>query len=205
MEQALYEQFLPVFDNSDELAVVVEADSTTTWRALVNADLMAVGKRHPMSAALGAVRMIPELMTGLLHGDLPDAPPASMRLGTMTDEVSGAGTWVKLGERPGEELALGLVGKFWKPTIEYRAVAADDFAGFDEPGFAKTVYAFRLRPAPGGRTFLTAVMRTATTDEHARKWFRRYWTFGVGSGAHILVNGLLDMVRETAESGDADA
>ena len=32
-------------------------------------------------------------------------------------------------------------------------------------------------------------MRTATTDEHARRWFRRYWTFGVGSGAHILVAG----------------
>jgi hypothetical protein len=35
-------------------------------------------------------------------------------------------------------------------------------------------------------------------DEHARRWFRRYWTFGVGSGAHILVNGLLDVTRELA-------
>jgi hypothetical protein len=43
-------------------------------------------------------------------------------------------------------------------------------------------------------------MRTATTDEHARRWFRRYWTFGVGSGAHVLVNGLLDVTRELAEA-----
>jgi hypothetical protein len=42
-------------------------------------------------------------------------------------------------------------------------------------------------------------MRTATTDEHARRWFRRYWTYGVGSGAHILVHALLDLVRESAE------
>jgi hypothetical protein len=42
-------------------------------------------------------------------------------------------------------------------------------------------------------------MRTATTDEHARRWFRRYWTLGVGSGAHVLVNGLLEAVREDAE------
>jgi hypothetical protein len=42
-------------------------------------------------------------------------------------------------------------------------------------------------------------MRTATTDEHARRWFRRYWTLGVGSGAHVLVDGLLEMVRENAE------
>jgi hypothetical protein len=51
-------------------------------------------------------------------------------------------------------------------------------------------------------------MRTATTDEHARLWFRRYWTLGVGSGAHVLANGLVDVVREEAErrhgaTGDA--
>jgi hypothetical protein len=44
-------------------------------------------------------------------------------------------------------------------------------------------------------------MRTATTDEHARRWFRRYWTFGVGSGAHILVGALLDSARRAAEGG----
>jgi hypothetical protein len=42
-------------------------------------------------------------------------------------------------------------------------------------------------------------MRTTTTDAHARRWFRRYWTFGVGSGAHVLVNGMLDMTRDMAE------
>lgn len=47
---------------------------------------------------------------------------------------------------------------------------------------------------------LSGVMRTANTDPIARRWFRRYWTFGVGSGAHILVNGLLDLVREDAEA-----
>jgi len=44
-------------------------------------------------------------------------------------------------------------------------------------------------------------MRTATTDEHARRWFRRSWTFGVGSGAHVLVDALLGTVREAAEGG----
>ncbi|HKP90339.1 MAG TPA: hypothetical protein VJT75_10230 [Thermoleophilaceae bacterium] len=57
-----------------------------------------------------------------------------------------------------------------------------------------------MRPLDDGRTQLWGVMRTATTDEHARRWFRRYWTFGVGSGAHLLVHGLLDSVREAAEA-----
>jgi hypothetical protein len=47
-------------------------------------------------------------------------------------------------------------------------------------------------------------MRTAMTDEHARQWFRRYWTFGVGSGTHILVGALLDSARRAGE-GDPDA
>jgi 3-oxoacyl-ACP reductase-like protein len=46
-------------------------------------------------------------------------------------------------------------------------------------------------------------MRTATTDEHARRWFRRYWTLGVGAGAHVLVNALLDAAREHAERSGA--
>ncbi|HEX2571925.1 MAG TPA: hypothetical protein VH877_20450 [Polyangia bacterium] len=36
-------------------------------------------------------------------------------------------------------------------------------------------------------------------DEHARRWCRRYGTFGVGAGAHGLVNALLAAVREGAE------
>lgn len=196
----LYEELLPVFDNSDEAAVLVDADPSTTWRALLDTDLLEVGKTHRLVGVLGAVRMLPELALGLMHGDLPDEMPDSMRLGDLGDVATSDGGWAKLGERDGTEIAFGLVGKFWKPVIDYRAVSADDFATFDEPGIAKTVYAFKITPTDGG-TLLTAVMRTATTDEHARKWFRRYWTYGVGSGAHILVAGVLDSARDAAEAG----
>ena len=68
-----------------------------------------------------------------------------------------------------------------------------------EPGYAKTVYNLGVRPLGGGRTLIWALMRTAATDEHARRWFLRYWTLGVGSGAHVLAYALLDSVREEAE------
>ena len=60
-----------------------------------------------------------------------------------------------------------------------------------------------MRELEPDKTLLSGLMRTATTDEHARRWFRRYWTFGVGSGAHILVGALLDSARRAAE-GDQD-
>ena len=106
-----------------------------------------------------------------------------------------------LGERPQDEIALGLIGRFWRPVIEFAPIpTADAFRAFSDPGFARTIYSLSVRWIEPGHTLLTGTMRTATTDQQARDWFRRYWTFGVGSGAHVLVSGLLDVVRETAES-----
>jgi hypothetical protein len=96
-----------------------------------------------------------------------------------------------------------LVGKFWRPVIAYAQVAPEGFRDFAEPGYAKTVYSLSVRTIDERRTLLSGVMRTATTDVQARKWFRRYWTLGVGSGAHIVVSGVLDLTRETAEAQTA--
>src|SRR6266540_3148161 len=176
----LADDFLPVYDVSDEVATVVDADSETVWEALMNVDLLDVGKRVPLAGVLEALRL--------------------RELAGMPAEQGG---WILLGERPGEEIGLGLVGKFWRPVIQYEHVGADRFLDFDEPGYAKTVYDLSVRPLPDGTSILSGLMRTATTDEHARRWFRRYWTFGVGSGAHVLVHALLETVRDTAEGAHA--
>jgi hypothetical protein len=193
------DEFLPAYDVSDEVATVVDADRQTVWEALMDADLLEVGKRAPLIGMLGALRMLPEIVSDLVHGELPPKAPESMRLREMTEMPSGRGGWVPLGERPGEEIALGLVGKFWRPVIQFAEVSPKGFRDFAEPGYAKTVYDLTVRPLEDGRTLLSGMMRTATTDDHARGWFRRYWTFGVGSGAHVLVHALLDTVRDEAE------
>jgi hypothetical protein len=195
----LVDEHLPVYDVSDEVATVVAADAATTWAALMDVDLIEVGRRRPLVAALGAVRMLPDLAWRGLHGERPEQPPARLTLRDTTRLPMRGGGWVLLGERPPEEIALGLVGRFWRPVIEFAEVEPAGFRDFAEPGFAKTVYALGTRPLYGERTLLWATMRTATTDEHARRWFGRYWTLGVGSGAHVLARGLIDVVREDAE------
>jgi len=195
----LVEEFLPEFDTSDEIETVVAADVATTWHTLIEADLVDVGKRRPLVAVLGAVRILPEIVWQLLHGERPNGTPDRLTLRDTTKLPMRGGGWVLLGERPQEEIALGLVGKFWRPVIEYAEVDAAAFKDFAEPGFAKTIYALGTRRLEDDKTLLWAIMRTATTDEPARTWFRRYWIFGVGYGAHVLVHGLLDIVREDAE------
>lgn len=204
MPDRLAEEFLPVYDVSDSAATVTEADTATAWRALLDVDLLKLGRETPLVGILGALRMLPEVVGHLLHGERPAKPPESMRLSDLPSIPMSEGGWIKLGEHPGEEIALGLVGKFWRPVIEFAPIAtADEFRAFDQPGFAKTVYDLSVRELEPRKTLLSGLMRTATTDEHARRWFRRYWTFGVGAGAHILVGALLDSARRAAE-GDPD-
>ena len=204
MSHRLAEDFLPVYDVSDAVAAVTDADSETTWQALLDVDLLKLGREAPLVGMLAALRMLPEVVGHVLHGERPAKPPESMRLRDLPSIPMYEGGWILLGERPGEEIALGLVGKFWRPVIEFARIAtADEFRAFDEPGFAKTVYSLSVRQLEPKRSLLSGLMQTATTDEHARRWFRRYWTFGVGSGAHILVGTVLDSARRAAE-GDPD-
>jgi hypothetical protein len=200
----LLDEFLPVYDVSDSVATVVDADLSATWDALMQVDLIEVGRRRPLIAVLGGVRALPELVVRLLTGETQAAPTA-MRLRDLPTLPLDGGGWILLGERRRDEIALGLIGKFWRPVIAFAAVGAEAFADFAEPGYAKTIYSLSVRAIDARRTLLTGVMRTASTDEYARRWFRRYWTLGVGSGAHVLVNGLLDVAREIAESNAARA
>ena len=199
----LVDQFLSDFDFSDEIEIVVAADPATTWDALMRVDLIEVGRRRPLAGLLGAIRILPDVVWERLHGEHLPAAPEHLTLRDTATLRMGGGGWVLLGERPQEEIALGLVGKFWRPVIEYADIEAEGFETFAEPGYAKTVYALGTRAREDGRTLLWAIMRTATTDERARTWFRRYWTFGVGYGAHVLVHGLLDSVRDDAEGRSA--
>ena len=198
----LVDDFLPVYDVSDTVAVVVDAGPDEVWEALMAADLIEVGRRRPAVGLLGGLRVLPAAVGHLLHGEAPPHMPKHLTLKETARMPMGDGGWALLGERPGEEIALGLAGKFWRPVIEYAEVAAEGFTSFNLPGYGKTVYALRVEPLPEHGCLLTGTMRTATTDVHARRWFRRYWTFGVGSGAHVLVQALLDMVREDAEEGE---
>ncbi|HZJ53469.1 MAG TPA: hypothetical protein VFD38_04965 [Myxococcaceae bacterium] len=189
-----------MYDVSDSVATTVEADVARTWDALMAADFVEVARGRPLVGLLGALRVLPGIAAHLLHGEAPPAAPKTLRLREAGDLPVDQGGWVLLGERPREEIALGQVAKFWRPVITYATVKRETFREFEEPGYAKTVYSLAVRPLSERRTMLSGTMRTATTDAQARRWFRTYWTLGVGSGAHVLVNGLLETVRESAEA-----
>ncbi|MGB8328968.1 MAG: transposase [Polyangiales bacterium] len=55
--------------------------------------------------------------------------------------------WVLLGERPRDEIALGLVGKFWRPVIDHADVPPESFRDFAGPRYAKSLrVCYEARP-----------------------------------------------------------
>jgi hypothetical protein len=61
-------------------ATVADADPETAWEAVLDVDLLTVGRVAPLVSVLGALRMLPEVVGHLLHGERPAKPPDSMRL-----------------------------------------------------------------------------------------------------------------------------
>ena len=74
-----------------------------------------------------------------------------------------------LGERPGEEIALGLVGKFWRSVIEYASItSAEEFLAFNEPGLGKTIYDLSVRPLDESRTHPAVLPHAHRDDRRTR-------------------------------------
>ena len=115
----LAEEFLPVYDVSDAVATVVDADPETAGEALLDVDLLegrtrraaGRGARRAADAAGDRRPSAPRRAAGEAAG-----VDAAARYGRDPEYEGG---WMLLGDAPGEEIALGLVGKFWRPVIEY--------------------------------------------------------------------------------------
>lgn len=85
--------------------------------------------------------------------------------------------FVLLDEKPGEEIVLGLVGKFWTASGCIQKIAASEFRDFTAPGFAKAAWNFSLHAQSNGAIILTTETRILCTDQASRKRFLRYWRF----------------------------
>ena len=96
------------------------------------------------------------------------------------------------------ELVYGLVGRFWQPTGGLRAVRADEFEGFAEPGYLKAGFNFLVEPNGDGGCLLSTETRVIATDAGARRRFRPYWTV-VHPGSALIRRGWLRAIRSRAE------
>jgi hypothetical protein len=150
------ERWLPRYDVAERHGVAVAAPPEAVDRAIREVSLDDV----PVARALVRLRGIRHVRGG----------------GSFVEQMSRRLGAVVVADRPGRELAVGLVGQFWRPRggNGTRPRTQEEFARFDRPGWAKAVMAFEIEPSDGG-SHLATETRVRVPDPAARRRFRRYW------------------------------
>ena len=174
---------LPRWDVADRHAILVDAAADRTYDAIRRVDLAAA----PIARVLFALRN--PLVLIRRRG-----VPARLTL----DDIARAG-FVVLGEDPGKEIVLGVVGRFWALSGGRLRVAAADFATHAAPDTAKAAMSFRVEPAGPDRCRVITETRVLCADDRARRSFRRYWRL-VRPGSALIRRAALGRIKHDAEA-----
>ena len=181
----LIDEFMPIYDVSEYHETKVRAPIGKVYDALRTADL----------GASFIVRLLLELRA------LPDlfSRQHRKRDSRVDIEILLKNGFVLLGENPPNEIALGLVGRFWAAAGRTcRLSDADEFREFDESGYAKAVWNFSLVEEGGAETRLATETRVRCLDVGSRWRFRLYWSV-IGPFSGLIRREVLRTIRNGSE------
>jgi hypothetical protein len=181
----MLDEFLPRYDVNEVHSISTSAAPTAVMEAIRALTPLEV----PVLVALMAIRSVPALLRRR-------RPPVR---GPLLDGFRKSG-FVELRETA-DELVMAGVGRFWQPSGGLRRIDAAEFAGFAEPGWAKTAFNFQIERV-GQRTVVRTETRIATTDELARRSFSRYWRL-IHPGSALIRMAWLRAIRRRAERQSA--
>jgi len=173
----LIDEFLPVYDFSERHETRVRAAAEKVYAALDSTDF----SESWMIWSLLALR-------GLGWSQ-------SSKKTTLRDMTRDG--FAVLGEKPNEEILLGLAGKFWTLTGSLQKIDAGNFKEFKKEGFAKAVWNFSLAES-NGETLLKTETRIQCLDEESRQSFALYWTI-IKPFSGLIRTEMLRLIKEKAE------
>jgi hypothetical protein len=162
---------------------MVRASPERVYAAIREADM----GRSPVISWLFRLRQLPAAITGERRG----------RTGLNLEGLLKSGFMI-LEERDGEEILLGLVGRFWSPAGNIRPTTPERFRAFDLPGYAYAAWNFRLRPTESA-VVLSTETRVFCTNRRSRTLFRLYWTL-VGPFSGLIRREMLRLIKQQAEA-----
>jgi hypothetical protein len=181
---SLIDEFMPACDVSEFHQCLVRAPIETVYAALRTADL-------------GGSRIV-RLLLRLRNLSAASTTVGHRRNTELTLDTILKGGFVLLGENPPNEIALGLIGRFWTKSGGRRRVDADEFIGFDVPGYAKAVWNFSLVEESVGATRLTTETRVRCLDRASQRRFRIYWAL-IAPFSGLIRKEALRIIRKSAE------
>lgn len=123
--------------------------------------------------------------------------------GSLRDALAETGFGV-LAERPGEEVVVGTIGRFWTLHERDNMEAPrnlEDFHTFSPPGWAKGAMTIRVEGRDDGTSTLMTETRVLCMDDRARRRFAAYWgliNFFSGWIRRDLLGGIARIAEEGA-------
>ncbi|MCI0355721.1 MAG: hypothetical protein L0099_11885 [Acidobacteria bacterium] len=101
----------------------------------------------------------------------------------------------------GNEVLLGVVGRFWRPDSgTVRGLTSEEIVAFECDGFAKALWNFTVERESDAVTRLATETRIVAYGIAARRKFRAYWLL-VGPFSGLIRKEMLRRVKRNAERG----
>lgn len=190
----LLDDYLPEFDVRTSYATRIAASPARVYASLWTANFDHWG----VTRALYSVRTLPSF---------PARPRETWRRARgelfrkrfTLDGMLSEG-FSLLAERPGEELLLGTVGRFWRARGELRATSPVQFRAPAPSGTAKAAWNFAVGIRADGATELRTETRVLCADVATRRRFLAYWML-IRPFSGLIRLEMLAAIRSAAEAG----
>jgi hypothetical protein len=187
----LIDEYMPRYDVVERHSLEVRGSPSSAYDALLRVDFAASG----IVRVLEAVRSFPATHRAWRRGS-PRRPRKAMTLATL--ESSG---FVRLAAIPGNEIVLGIEGRFWAldggrcspPASAFRTSAP-------QPGTARAVWNFAFRAIGPTRTLVSTETRVLCADAHARHRFLPYW-YIIRLASGLIRRAMLRRIRDALVAG----
>lgn len=187
----LIDEYLPQHDFVERHQTFIRAPRGLVYKAVRHLDMT----RSPVIRSLFVLRSLPAFLSRR-------SGQKRERLGLTLDGLLNSG-FVLLEEKPGEELLLGLIGRFWTPSGGLVRVDADEFRAFRRPGYTRAAWNFSLFEEEDGNTLLVTETRVQCTDSTSRKRFGLYWTV-IGPFSGLIRREILRSIKHDAERSNVE-
>lgn len=172
----LIDDYLPDYDFDEKHDIAIEADARRVYEALNEVDF----------SESAIVRWLLRLR--------------GMTSSGLTLRSLSKSRFKKLDERPGNEMVIGLIGRFWTVFGDLQNIdSAGSFKKFAKPGYAKTAWNFSLAE-DRGQTRLATETRIKCLDDASRRSFGRYWFF-IEPFSGLIRMEMLKTIKRKAEIG----
>jgi hypothetical protein len=179
------QKYLPHPMHSETIRIFVNANPGVAWEAARNYNMSSI----PWVNMLFKLRTIGDIF----HHSKPEF--GDTKKGVIDEIAEHDQGFIILEERPGKDVTIGAIGKFWHFNIPFKKTTSSQFRHFNEPGWGKVAWSISVEPFMEGST-ICFDLRTSATDHESWIKLNRYY-FVIGMFSKLIRHSLMDRLEQS--------